>query len=58
MIDLATGWFEVREIDTTKQAYNIAEAVALAWLMHYPRPNIITYNKGTTEFLAESAKMI
>ena len=56
MIDLATGWFEVREIDT-KHAYNVANAVELAWLTRYPRPNIITYDKGT-EFLAEFAKMV
>jgi hypothetical protein len=56
MIDPATGWFEVREIDT-KHAYNVAEAVELAWLTRYPRPNIITYDKGT-EFLAEFAKMV
>jgi hypothetical protein len=36
MIDPATGWFEVREIDT-KQVYNVATAVELTWLMHYPR---------------------
>jgi hypothetical protein len=29
MIDLATGWFEVREIDT-KHAYNVAAAIELA----------------------------
>ncbi len=56
MIDPATGWFEVREIET-KHAYNVAEAVELAWLTRYPRPNIITYDKGT-EFLAEFAKMV
>ena len=37
--------------------YNVAAAVELAWLMHYPRPSIITYDKGT-EFLAEFATMI
>jgi hypothetical protein len=57
MIDQATGCFEVREIDTKHMYNNVAEAVELAWPMHYPRPNIITYNKGT-EFLSEFAKMI
>jgi hypothetical protein len=56
MIDPATGWFEVREIGT-KHAYNVAKAVELAWLMCYPRPNIITYDEGT-EFLAAFAKMV
>ena len=46
MIDPATGWCEVREIDT-KYAYNVAVAVELARLPHYPRPSIITYDKGT-----------
>jgi hypothetical protein len=46
MIDPATGWFEVRVIDS-KNIYNVAVAVELAWLMHYPRPSIINYNKGT-----------
>jgi hypothetical protein len=32
--------------------YNVAKAVEWAWLMCYPRPSIITYNKGT-KFLAE-----
>ena len=56
MIDLATGWFEVREIDT-KHVYNVAAAVEVAWLTRYPRPSIITYEKGT-EFLAEFTTMI
>jgi hypothetical protein len=36
----------------TKHAYNIVAAVELAWLMHYPRPSIITFGKEM-EFLAE-----
>jgi hypothetical protein len=40
MIDLATGWFEVREIDT-KHVYNVVE-VEIAWLTHYPRKNTFT----------------
>jgi hypothetical protein len=44
MIDPATGWFEVREIDT-KHTYNVAEVVELAWLMPYPRPTIFTNDK-------------
>jgi hypothetical protein len=43
MIDPASGWFEVREIDT-KHPCNVAKAVELA--------NIITYDKGT-EFQAD-----
>jgi hypothetical protein len=56
MIDPATGWFEVREIEN-KHVYNIVAAVKLAWLMHYPRPSIITYDKGI-ELLAEFITMI
>jgi hypothetical protein len=40
MIDPATGWFEVKEIDS-KHAYNVATAAELAWFMHYPRPSMI-----------------
>jgi hypothetical protein len=40
MIDPATGWFEVKLIDS-KQAYNAATAVELTWLTRYPRLSII-----------------
>jgi hypothetical protein len=48
----AKRWFEVREIGS-KHAYNVAMVVEMAWLMHYPAPSIITYDKGMecpTEF--------
>jgi hypothetical protein len=56
MIDPATGWFEVKELDN-KHMHNVAKAVELAWLMRYPRPNIINYH-NCTEFLAEFATMV
>jgi hypothetical protein len=51
-----TGWFDVKEIDS-KHTYNVAAAVELAWLTHYPRPNESTYDRGT-EVLAEFGTMI
>ena len=56
MIDPATGWFEMRQI-SSKHAYVVANEVELAWLTRYPRPSIITYDRGT-EFMAEFATMV
>ena len=56
MIDPATGWFEMRQI-SSKHAYVVANEVELAWLTRYPRPSIITYDRGT-EFMAEFSAMV
>jgi hypothetical protein len=56
MIDPATGWFEMRQI-SSKHAYVVANEVELAWLTRYPRPSIITYDRGS-EFMAEFATMV
>jgi Integrase zinc binding domain len=56
MIDPATGWFEMKEIQN-KQAINIANIVEQTWLTRYPIPQILTYDRGT-EFMAEFAEMI
>jgi hypothetical protein len=56
MIDPATGWFEMRQI-SSKHAYVVANEVELAWLTRYPRPSIITYDRGT-KFMAEFATMV
>ena len=56
MIDPATNWFEIKEIDE-KRADLIANAVELVWLTRYPWPNKITLDRGK-EFMAEFSTMI
>jgi transposase InsO family protein len=56
MIDPATGWFELKQIDN-KEPGTVANAVEQAWLTRYPWPSIIVYDNGT-EFLKEFAEMI
>lgn len=56
MIDPATGWFEMKSIKT-KKAIVVANTIEQTWLTRYPRPDLITYDKGS-EFMAEFAKMI
>ena len=56
MIDPATGWFEVKQIQD-KEPGTIANAVEQAWLTRYPWPAIIVYDNGT-EFLREFTEMI
>ena len=56
MIDPATGWFELKEI-SSKSADNVANVVEQTWLTWYPRPSVITYDRGG-EFMAEFAKMV
>ena len=54
MIDPATGWFEIVQY-SDKTAANIANLVEQTWLSRYPRPTIITYDKGN-EFLGHAFK--
>ena len=56
MIDPATGWLEMKEIDN-KEAINIANIVEQTWFTRYPLPTTITYDKGT-EFMKEFAQMV
>jgi hypothetical protein len=56
IIHPATGWFVLQQI-CSKHAYIIANKVELACLTHYPRPSIITYDRGT-ESMAEFATMV
>jgi hypothetical protein len=46
MINPATGWFEIKQYDDKKSrtATNIVEQ---EWLMHYPRPSLITLDRGS-----------
>ena len=54
MIDPATNWFEIAKYDN-KKAATIADLVEQTWLARYPRPSIITYDKGK-EFLGHAFK--
>ena len=56
MIDPATGWFEVHEIKE-KEAGAIANIVEQEWLMRYPWPQELVFDRGT-EFMGEFARMI
>ena len=56
MIDPATGWFEMAQIKDAR-ADTVANAVEQTWLTRYPRPDLITYDRGR-EFLAEFATMV
>ena len=56
MIDPATGWFEIKEIPN-KRADTIANLVEQTWLVRYPWPQKIIYDRGS-EFLAEFATMV
>jgi hypothetical protein len=56
MIDPAKGWLEIKEL-TNKEAINPVNLVEKTWLICYPIPQILTYDRGT-EFVAEFAKMI
>jgi transposase InsO family protein len=56
MIDPATGWIEIKEINN-KQADTIANVVEQVWLTRYPRPQVLNFDRGS-EFMAEFAEMI
>ena len=56
MIDPATGWFEMKSVDT-KSPDVIANVVEQTWLSRYPLPRTITYDRGG-EFMAEFAEMM
>jgi Integrase zinc binding domain len=56
MIDPATGWFEMKQIND-KEATTVANIVEMTWLTRYPWPTMITYDQGT-DFIAEFAQMV
>ena len=56
MIDPATGWFEMTEINT-KRADVIANKLEQAWLTKYPWPTQVVLDRGT-EFMAEVTTML
>jgi transposase InsO family protein len=51
MIDPATGWFEIKQYDD-KKSITVANIVEQEWVMHYPRPSLITLDRGS-EFIGQ-----
>ena len=56
MIDPATGWFEIKEIESKRADY-IANYLEQTWFNRYPWPQTIICDRGT-EFFAEVQTMI
>ena len=56
MIDPATGWFEIVQVDE-KTADEIANRLEFAWLTRYPWPTEIVMDRGK-EFMAEVRETI
>ena len=55
MIDPATGWFEVKDVASTK-AKDVMAAFDDTWLCRYPRPQYLGFDGGS-EFKAEFEQM-
>ena len=55
MIDTETGWFERIQYNN-KQSDTRANLLEQTWLCRYPKPTIITYNRGN-EFLGHESKI-
>ena len=51
MIDPATGWFEIKQYDD-KKSITVANIVEQEWLTRYPRPYLITLDRGS-EFIGQ-----
>ena len=51
MIDPATGWFEIKQYDD-KKSIRVANIVEQEWLARYPRPYLITLDRGS-EFIGQ-----
>ena len=56
MIDPATGWIEIRTVDSAR-ADLVANQVELAWLTRYPLPTKVVLDRGK-EFLKEFKVMM
>jgi transposase InsO family protein len=56
MIDLATGWFEMKEIPN-KDSGTIANIIKQTWLTQYPWPSQVVFDQGK-EFMGEFARMV
>jgi hypothetical protein len=51
MIDPANGWFEIAEYDD-KKSITVANIIEKQWLTRYPRPSIVTLDRGS-EFIGQ-----
>ena len=51
MIDPATGWFEIKQYDD-KKSITVANIVKQEWIARYPRPYLITLERGS-EFVGQ-----
>jgi hypothetical protein len=51
MIDPVTGWFEIKQYND-KKSITVANIVEQEWLARYPRPSLITLDRGS-EFIGE-----
>jgi hypothetical protein len=56
MIDPATGWFEMHQIEN-KAAAEVADTCGKTWFTRHPLPQRSILNRGT-EFMAEFARMV
>ena len=51
MIDPVTGWFKIKQYDD-KKSITVANIVKQEWLARYPRPYLITLDRGS-EFIGQ-----
>jgi len=51
MIDPATGWFEIKQYED-KKSITVANIVEQEWLTRYPRPSLVTLDRGS-EFIGQ-----
>ena len=57
MIDPASGWFEIHQYDD-KRAITIANIVEQEWLLRYPWPTQITFDRGNKFIGHKSRHMV
>jgi hypothetical protein len=51
MIDLATGWFEIKQYND-KKSITVTNIIEQEWLTHYLRPSLITLDRSS-EFIGQ-----
>ena len=51
MLDPATGWFKIKQYDD-KKSITVSNIVRQEWLARYPRPYLITLDRGS-EFIGQ-----
>ena len=57
MIDPATGWFEIKQLNENKQANEVSLVVVQTWLNRYPWPQVVITDGGT-DLMAEFITLI